>query len=88
MEEVNKFKALRGTTKLSQSQFAELFEIPLATYKKWEQGLRTPPEYVYKMMVSVVKEIHDMNTAYHEYQKAHPTPSTDSTKAESTVTDK
>lgn len=79
MNEVNKFKVLRGTTKLSQSQFAELFEIPLATYKKWEQGLRTPPEYVYKMMLSVIKEMHDMNKAYHEYVKEHKAQTTTNT---------
>ena len=51
----NIFKTLRNETNLSQAQFVKLFGIPLQTYKNWEQGLRTPPDYVYQMMKEIIK---------------------------------
>ncbi len=45
-----KIKELRNKTGLSQSKFADMFSIPLNTLQQWEQELRTPPEYVLKMI--------------------------------------
>lgn len=43
-------KELRQQTGLTQAAFAKYFEIPLATIQDWEQGRRTPPEYLVKLM--------------------------------------
>lgn len=43
-------KELRLQTGLSQIKFANLFEIPVATLKDWEQGRRVPPQYVVSLM--------------------------------------
>ncbi len=41
---------LRLKTGLSQSKFAEYFEIPLRTVQEWEQGRRKPPDYIPKLL--------------------------------------
>lgn len=43
-------RELRSKTKLSQSKFAEYFEIPLRTVQEWEQGRRNPPDYIPKLL--------------------------------------
>lgn len=48
-------KELRSKTKLSQSKFALLLEIPLNTIQDWEQGRRVPPKYVVTMMEDSLK---------------------------------
>lgn len=35
---------------LSQSKFAEYFEMPTRTIQKWEIGQAKPPKYIPKMM--------------------------------------
>ena len=49
-------KELRKVTKLSQSNFAKLFGIPLSTLQAWEQERRIPPPYVPLMMEMLLKE--------------------------------
>ena len=39
-------KAIRESLNLSQSEFANRFNIPLATVQNWEQGRRKCPEYI------------------------------------------
>lgn len=48
-------KELREQTGLSQSKFAEHFEIPLATLQNWEQGYRKPPAYIITMIEKILK---------------------------------
>ena len=43
-------RELRKKTGLSQSKFAEYFEIPLRTVQEWEQGRRKPPDYIPKLL--------------------------------------
>lgn len=50
-----KIKELRKITGLTQAKFAEMFEIPLATLRHWEQGLRVPPAYVVNMMTKLLE---------------------------------
>ena len=50
----NEFKLLREKTKMSQKQFADVFEIPLSTLRKWEQGESNPPTYIYKMISKLI----------------------------------
>ena len=40
-------KEMRDQTGLSQSKFAGMFDIPMATLKDWEQCRRNPPFYVH-----------------------------------------
>lgn len=48
-------KNLRLQTGLSQSKFAVMFGIPVATIKDWEQGRRNPPSYVVNMIQIILQ---------------------------------
>lgn len=48
---------LRRQSKLSQSQFAALFGIPVRTIQQWEQGKSTPPTYVTAMMEKLLPQV-------------------------------
>lgn len=48
-------KEMRQKEKLSQSQFASKYEIPLRTLQEWEQGRRCPPDYTVKMIARLMK---------------------------------
>jgi DNA-binding transcriptional regulator YiaG len=45
-----RIKELRKQTNLTQTQFGELFGIPMRTIQEWEGGSRKPPEYVINMI--------------------------------------
>lgn len=47
-------KELRKITGMSQVQFARKFHIPTGTLSHWEQGVRTPPEYVIFMISKII----------------------------------
>lgn len=49
----NNFKELRESLKLSQSQFANKFNMPVKTVQSWEAGIRNPPKYVLIMMLRI-----------------------------------
>ena len=49
-------REMRLQTKLSQSKFAAMFDIPVSTLRDWEQGRRTPPAYVLKMIKTILHE--------------------------------
>ena len=46
MDTVNRIKALRKASGMTQRAFSEYFSIPLRTIEDWERDLRTPPEYL------------------------------------------
>ena len=46
---------LRNITKMSQREFAMHFGIPVGTLRNWEQGIATPPEYVFKMIFASMR---------------------------------
>ena len=48
-------KELRASTGLSQDKFSAYFGIPPSTLRKWEQGVRKPPEYVTAMVARLIK---------------------------------
>ena len=58
-----RLKALREETGLSQAKFAKKFEIPVHTYESWEMEIRTPPEYVIRMieLILTYEEGNDAN---------------------------
>lgn len=43
-------RELRDSMGLSQSCFARMYNIPLSTLQKWEQGSSKPPEYVLELL--------------------------------------
>lgn len=43
-------KSVRHATGLSQKAFSERFGIPIGTLRNWEQGINTPPSYVFDMI--------------------------------------
>jgi len=51
-------KQLRQETNLTQKAFAEYFSIPVSTYEQWEMGIRKPPEYVVKMIATILNYEH------------------------------
>jgi transcriptional regulator with XRE-family HTH domain len=48
-------KEMRMQTGLSQSRFANLFDIPIATLRDWEQERRKPPVYVINMIQEILE---------------------------------
>ncbi len=50
-----KIKSIRLSLDLSQAKFADKFGIPLSTLAQWEQGRRKPPEYILKMIYTIIK---------------------------------
>ena len=46
---------IRNITGLSQRQFANHFGIPVGTLRTWEQGIATPPEYVFNMIFASIR---------------------------------
>lgn len=50
----NEFKSLRERTGLTQQAFCERFDLPIGTYRNWEQGVNQPPKYVYNLLESAV----------------------------------
>lgn len=49
-------KEIREITGLSQSKFAEKYQLPVRTLQDWEIGRRNPPIYVISLLERVVKE--------------------------------
>lgn len=50
-----KIQEIRMLTKMSQRQFAQYFGIPVGTLRNWEQGIATPPEYVFNMIFTSIR---------------------------------
>lgn len=50
MNEINEIKWLRVQTDRSQSEFGKLMNISRGTIANWENGIRTPPEYVVQLI--------------------------------------
>ena len=49
-------KEIRQLTSLSQPKFCEKYGIPLVTLRKWEQGHRSPPDYLVELLEFKVRE--------------------------------
>ena len=43
-------KEIRKATGLSQQKFGDALNIPKRTIQDWEQGKRTPPDYVLELI--------------------------------------
>ena len=51
-------RELRDITGLSQKAFAEQFQIPVSTLRKWEQGESSPPPYVIRLLAYAIPADH------------------------------
>ena len=54
MTTAEQVKTIRAKSGLTQSAFADRFEIPLRTLEDWERGTRQPPIYVLQMLEILV----------------------------------
>ena len=50
-----KIKELRENIGMNRRQFSEHTGIPIRTLEDWEAGRRTPPEYVPRLLVYMLK---------------------------------
>lgn len=66
----NEFKWLRNKTGLTQQAFCEKFNIPIGTFRNWEQGISTPPKYVYDLLETAVR-YHDLWSKEREENNEH-----------------
>lgn len=51
---MNKIQKLRKRMNLSQSKFAQYFNIPTRTIQHWEQDISKPPSYIPEMMERIL----------------------------------
>lgn len=66
----NAIKTLRRKTKKSQREFANTYNIPLSTLKKWEQDESKPAPYVLSLLSSTIengKELIEISDIEHTY---------------------
>ena len=49
------FRNLRSSTGMTQDEFSKHMHIPVSTYAKWEQGISSPPGYVFGMMKKLLQ---------------------------------
>ena len=52
---MNRIKAIRKRTGLTQAAFGERYGIPKRTVENWEGGKNDPPTYVVKMLERLVE---------------------------------
>ena len=64
-------KILRKTTDMTQKEFAAMFEIPLSTYRKWEQNEAAPPRYVLSMMERLLPVLTKEKELLHHIDSIH-----------------
>ena len=43
-------KELREQSRMTQAEFSKFLNIPIRTIQEWEQGRRTPPDYVVELI--------------------------------------
>lgn len=69
-------KEIRYTTGLSQRDFSNMFDIPLSTLQKWEQGESSPTPYIIKLIANQLpidndnmRKIEDNNGKVYYYNR-------------------
>lgn len=55
MDDKYAFRNLRSSTGMTQVEFSKHMHIPVSTYAKWEQGISSPPGYVFGMMKKLLQ---------------------------------
>jgi len=56
-------RAIRGHLRMSQTEFARAFRIPLATLKGWEQGRRQPDAPAVAYLTAIAKRPREIREA-------------------------
>lgn len=73
MDTSNFVKEFRKKTKLSQSDFAKRFNVPLSTLRKWEQKETNPSKYFVELLLNLDsnKDFYTIsnNKYYYQYDK-------------------
>ena len=54
---------------MSQRQFSGFFGIPLGTLRNWEQGVNSPPEYVFSMLLTSIRRNGMLNVETMKFMK-------------------
>lgn len=75
-------RELRKSTGLTQKDFARIYDIPLSTLRKWEQGESSPAPYVIRLLARMIPAtderlitINGRNGEIYYYDKATKTVS-------------
>ena len=55
MDTATRIRELRESIGMNRRQFSEHTGIPIRTLEDWEAGRRTPPEYVPRLLVCMLK---------------------------------
>ena len=64
-------KSIRISLNLSQAKFADKFGIPVNTLAQWEQGKRKPPEYIPKMIYTIIQMERMLQQHFPNYDSAN-----------------
>ena len=82
MEMKYMIKELRDMAGMTQKAFADKYEIPLSTLRKWEQGESSPAPYVLKLIAETIpgtqaslKKIKGMSGTFYFYDSIRHTVS-------------
>jgi DNA-binding transcriptional regulator YiaG len=49
-KEMNRIKKMRKDAGMTQKMFSDFFGIPVRTLQDWEAGVRTPPDYLVRLL--------------------------------------
>jgi DNA-binding transcriptional regulator YiaG len=49
-KEMNRIKKMRKDAGMTQKMFSDFFGIPVRTLQDWEAGVRTPPDYIVRLL--------------------------------------
>lgn len=58
---MSKIKEARLRANISQAEMSKRLEIPKRTIEQWEEGQRTPPAYVERLVVAELERIAESN---------------------------
>ncbi len=50
-----KLRSIRTTAGYSQKELANFFDIPVGTLRNWEQGIASPPDYVFNLICNNIR---------------------------------
>jgi DNA-binding XRE family transcriptional regulator len=48
--DINRIKKMRMDAGMTQKMFSDFFGIPVRTLQDWEAGVRTPPDYLVRLL--------------------------------------
>lgn len=49
-------RAIRAEYRMTQREAYTALEVPRRTYEDWERGLRTPPEYIQRIILRQLRQ--------------------------------